>query len=63
MRLWEIIQGIWKRNKLLIMLLLASLILRIAWVVYTGYVAEDAFITFRFAQNLAEGRGFTYNPG
>jgi len=63
MRLWEIIQGIWKRNKLLIILVLASLILRIAWVVYTGYVDEDAFITFRFAQNLAEGRGFTYNPG
>lgn len=24
---------------------------------------DDAFITFRYARNLAEGRGFVYNPG
>ncbi|MFC2029913.1 hypothetical protein ACFLWA_04195 [Chloroflexota bacterium] len=24
---------------------------------------DDAFVTFRYAQNLASGQGFTYNPG
>lgn len=26
------------------------------------YVADDAYITFRYSENLADGRGFTYNP-
>ena len=29
----------------------------------TGFVADDAFITFRYAQNLADGLGFVYNEG
>jgi hypothetical protein len=29
----------------------------------TGYMADDAFTTFRYASNLVEGHGFTYNPG
>lgn len=28
-----------------------------------GFIADDAFITFRYAQNLAAGLGFVYNPG
>jgi arabinofuranosyltransferase len=24
---------------------------------------DDAYITFRYARNLAEGSGFVYNPG
>ncbi|MFT5195159.1 MAG: hypothetical protein ACI9EW_000739 [Cellvibrionaceae bacterium] len=27
------------------------------------HVFDDAFITFRYAQNLANGIGFVYNPG
>jgi hypothetical protein len=40
-----------------------ALTLRILWIAITGYAEEDAFITFRFARNLARGLGFTYNPG
>ena len=29
----------------------------------TGFVADDAFITFRYAENLAHGLGFVYNLG
>ena len=29
--------------------------------VYLACIAEDAHITFRFARNLAEGYGFTWN--
>ena len=28
-----------------------------------GFVVDDAFITFRYAQNLAAGRGLVFNPG
>jgi hypothetical protein len=31
--------------------------------VSTGIVLEDALITFRFAESLASGRGFAFNPG
>jgi hypothetical protein len=30
---------------------------------YTGIVLEDGFITFRYARNLALGRGFVFNEG
>ncbi len=39
----------------------AAMILRISWKLYTHFTYEDAFITFRFAQNLANGLGFVYN--
>jgi hypothetical protein len=29
----------------------------------TGFMADDAFITFRYAQHLAAGHGFVYNIG
>src|SRR5262245_53041849 len=38
----------------------------VAWIAFrrgTGIVLEDALITFRFAGNLAAGRGFAFNPG
>ncbi len=28
-----------------------------------NHIGEDAFITFRYAENLVEGKGFVYNPG
>ncbi len=36
---------------------------RIAFHQYTGFIADDAFITFRYAYNLAHGAGLVYNPG
>jgi hypothetical protein len=36
---------------------------RIAWMLYTRLTFEDAFITFRFARNLANNQGFVYNIG
>ena len=35
----------------------------VAHAVWLRCVAEDAFITYRFARNLAEGHGFVWNPG
>jgi arabinofuranosyltransferase len=31
--------------------------------VYGNFVQDDAYITFRYARNLAHGLGFVYNPG
>jgi len=33
------------------------------WLPYRDYWIDDAFITFRYARNLAEGFGPVYNPG
>lgn len=44
-------------------LLILALGVRLAWLAYTGYVEEDAFITFRVARQLAAGNGFVYNLG
>ena len=45
-------------------LLLCSIeILFVAHAWYLRCVAEDAFITFRFAENLALGHGFVWNIG
>ena len=30
---------------------------------YHNFALDDSFITYRYAENLAEGKGFTYNPG
>lgn len=35
----------------------------IAFRLYTGIVIEDAWITYRYAKNLALGNGFVYNVG
>ena len=43
------------------LLLAGAVALRLAWRAYTHYIYEDAFITFRYAQNLAAGQGFVYN--
>lgn len=45
------------------LLLLAALAARLAWLAYTRHTSEDAFITFRFARQLSQGLGFTYNAG
>ena len=35
----------------------------VGFVTFRDYVFEDAYITYRYALNLAEGRGFVFNPG
>jgi hypothetical protein len=35
----------------------------VTFVAYRDYVMDDAYITYRYAQNLAAGHGFVFNPG
>jgi len=35
----------------------------VGFAVFRDRVFEDAYITFRYAQNLAQGRGLSFNPG
>ena len=44
-------------------LFLSAVIARLAFNYLTGFTADDAFITFRYAENLAAGNGFVYNLG
>ncbi len=37
--------------------------LRLAFWAGTGFTNEDSYITLRYAENLAAGKGFVYNPG
>ena len=36
---------------------------RLAFYLITQFTADDAFITFRYAENIANGVGFVYNQG
>ena len=38
-------------------------LVRLAFYYLTGFTADDAFITFRYADNIASGLGFVYNAG
>lgn len=53
-------QGSMKRS---LPLLLATVVLFVSHATYLSCVAEDSYITFRFAQNWATGRGLTWNVG
>jgi len=44
-------------------ILAVALLVRLVWLLFTNFTAEDAFITFRFAQQISLGNGFAYNPG
>ena len=48
------------RLALLGVLLLAA---GLVWAAYGPHAIDDAYITFRYSRNLAEGRGLVYNPG
>jgi arabinofuranosyltransferase len=48
--------------QLWLMILLAVLARTIFWL-KTGYTSDDAFITYRYVQNILAGNGFVYNPG
>ena len=43
--------------------MLLLVVTRIALSLFVPYAAEDAYITFRFARNLANGFGLVFNPG
>ncbi|KAA3637672.1 MAG: hypothetical protein DWP97_00450, partial [Calditrichaeota bacterium] len=42
---------------------LATVLVRILFDAFTGFRFDDAFITFRYAENLVLGKGFVYNEG
>lgn len=44
-------------------LLGCAILARVAWYLSTHYVVDDAYITFRFADQLASGNGFVFNNG
>jgi arabinofuranosyltransferase len=52
----------WGERRILSAILLAGFILRIVFVVRSA-PTDDAYITFRYARNLAAGLGFVYNGG
>jgi arabinofuranosyltransferase len=35
----------------------------LAWALSLNYLSDDAFISFRYARNLARGEGLVFNPG
>lgn len=41
----------------------AVVLIRLVFHWITGFLADDAFITFRYAENIAAGHGFVYNEG
>lgn len=41
----------------------AAVLTRLGFYFLTGYTADDAFITFRYADQIALGNGFVYNLG
>lgn len=52
-----------RQRTLLVLLVIGGSLLRVAYWHWTGSTLEDAFITFRYAENLASGNGFVYNTG
>jgi hypothetical protein len=62
MRLKDFLTGKSKYRSLavFILLLIGS---RLFLFEFTGYIADDAFITYRYAENLNSGHGFVYNVG
>ncbi|HIP97635.1 MAG TPA: hypothetical protein EYH32_10525, partial [Anaerolineae bacterium] len=52
----------WTRNDTAFVLILALIALSAGYL-YHGFAFDDAFITYRYARNIVEGQGFTYNPG
>ncbi|MEW5873613.1 MAG: hypothetical protein AB1752_00350 [Candidatus Zixiibacteriota bacterium] len=54
-----------QREKLLRLTVIAAGVMasRVVFYALTRFAADDAFITFRYAANLAAGNGFAYNAG
>ncbi len=52
-----------KTISVIILIVFTTILIRVLVAYYTNYVADDAFITFRYAENIAAGKGFVYNQG
>jgi len=50
-------------STLLGVVLLCAVILALLQYAYWYFTVDDAYITFRYAENLASGHGVTFNPG
>jgi len=48
---------------IIILIILVTLLVRGLLLYYSNYTADDSFITFRYAENIALGKGFVYNEG
>lgn len=56
-----------KKNKLkfnwIIIYCITAALVPLLYILYTGHIWEDFFITFKFSRNLAEGNGLVYDSG
>src|SRR5262249_53479206 len=52
-----------RRSPALAAALLAALALLVAHSLYYWFLTDDAYISFRYARNLADGYGLVFNPG
>ncbi|UCB52894.1 MAG: glycosyltransferase family 39 protein [Candidatus Zixiibacteriota bacterium] len=48
---------------IVILIILVTILTRGLLVYYSNHLADDSFITFRYAENIAAGKGFVYNQG
>jgi arabinofuranosyltransferase len=51
------------RRLLTLVALAAAVATSVTWARALDYLSDDAFISFRYARNLARGEGLVYNPG
>ena len=48
---------------IILLIIFTTILVRGLLVYYSNYTADDSFITFRYAENIASGKGFVYNEG
>lgn len=47
----------------IVLIVLVTILTRGLLTYYSNHFADDSFITFRYAENIASGKGFVYNEG
>src|SRR5215212_12234441 len=55
--------GLWPAPALAVGLALLALVAGLVAWRFAGLATDDIYITYRYAQNLAAGEGFAFNPG
>jgi hypothetical protein len=60
---FQTLERAFSSDALAILLIALSFAIQLGWMIYTRHVEEDAFITFRYAKQIAIGNGFVYNIG
>jgi hypothetical protein len=48
---------------IIVLIVLVTILTRGLLIHYSNHFADDSFITFRYAENIASGKGFVYNQG